>query len=107
MPQLARLSAAVAAAALSACASTAPPPPVVIGIDVPPPILPAECRTAGDPAWTDVPDADIRRRQSVGLWEVNRRAFHQLAASRTICAAALAAHFDKPNPRGRRAEPAE
>jgi hypothetical protein len=92
--------------AVAAC-SRAEPMPTVVSIDAPAPILPEECRTAGDPRWTSPPDADVRRRKSAELWNRNHDAFDNLAGRRRVCADSLAANFDKPKPRGPRAEPAE
>jgi len=78
--------------AAAAC-SRAEPMPTVVSIDVPAPILPGECSTAGDPKWTSPPDSDVRRRESAALWNRNHDAFDELSGRRRVCATALEKQF--------------
>ncbi len=81
-----------AAALLAAACAKAPPPVSVVSEPAPAPLLPAEC-TSPDPAWRDLPDADVTRSSVARLWRVNRNAYRQVVGARRVCRASLAAHF--------------
>lgn len=84
---------AVAAAALLAGCGTPPKPETVIVTErAPPPMIPAECNSAGDPKWRDVPDDDIRRSEGARNYEQNKRSVETIAGNRRVCWAGLKAH---------------
>jgi hypothetical protein len=79
--------------ALAAAACSKEPPPVTV-VSAPPvtPALPAECE-APDPAWTEVPDADIKRSTAARIWRANAQAFRTIKGLRRVCRAGLRAQF--------------
>lgn len=88
---------------LAACAKD--PPEVVLVSPAPAvPIIPAEClpctaadreqsRCNHDPAWTELPDADVRRSEAARNYRLNKDRYRSLLAKRRICRASLDAQF--------------
>lgn len=82
---------AVVAAMLAACAKD--PPEVVLVSQAPAiPVIAAEC-TSPDPAWTELPDADVRRSEAARNYRLNKDRYRSLLAKRRICRASLDAQF--------------
>lgn len=61
---------------------------VTVAVASPPPRAPAECFTA-DPAWVDVPDADVKRSQAVRINRRNKSNYAYVLGNRSTCRAGL------------------
>jgi hypothetical protein len=53
------------------------------------PAPPAECATARDPKWKAPPEGDELAADTARREQANKRAFHDLAGRRRVCAAGL------------------
>jgi hypothetical protein len=91
--QLIRIVAIMALVLAVAACGKSDPEPTIVAIAPPAPILPDECRTAGDPKWTSPPPTNVRRRESTALWNRNAEAFADVAGRRRICEAGLDTQF--------------
>ncbi|MEQ1698021.1 MAG: hypothetical protein ABL901_19490 [Hyphomicrobiaceae bacterium] len=81
----------IAAVLLASLLSTCDPvPPVTIVTPAPKPLVVApECDPTHDPRWTNLPDADVRRRQAARIVEHNGDAFDDVTGARAVCWASL------------------
>lgn len=91
---LSRLLAVVLAFAVAGC-EKAPPEIVIVSAEPAAPVLAAEC-TDADPAWLELPDADVRRAEAARNYRLNKGRYRTLLAKRRVCRAALAAQFPPP-----------
>lgn len=85
-----RRSLALAFAGLLAACSQAPPPPVTVAVSPPPPALAPEC-LAADPAWIDLPDADVTQSVAARTWRANKGRYRTLLMRREICRVSIRA----------------
>lgn len=86
-----RAASVLVAAMLSACAKD--PPEVVLVSQAPAvPVIAAECMSAA-PAWSDLPDTDVRRSEVARNYRLNKDRYRSLLAKRRICHASLDAQF--------------
>lgn len=87
-------------AGLAGCDKT-PPEVVVAPAERLHPAIAAECRT-DDPAWRDLPDADIRRAEMARNYRANKDLYRSVLDRRRVCRASLDVHFPpSPQPRAR------
>lgn len=82
----------IAIAILVAACSKEPPEVVLVSAAPAVPVIAAECRSP-DPAWVDLPDADVRRSEVARNYRLNKDRYRSLLARRGICRASLAAQF--------------
>jgi|GEM_PF-4444179 len=80
----------LALAGLLAACSQAPPPPVTVAVATPPPALAPEC-LAADPAWIDLPDADVTRSVAARSWRANKARYRTLLVRREVCRVSIRA----------------
>lgn len=75
---------------LAACSGQPPAPDVVLVTEAPPPpVVPDECDPQRDPAWRDVPDADVTQSVGARTYRANKQSMRGLSARRRICWAGL------------------
>jgi len=96
-----RRSLALALAGLLTACNQAPPPPVAVAVATPPPVLAPEC-LAAEPAWIDLPDADVTQSVAARTWRANKARYRTLLLRRDVCRVSIRAQGLAPAPDARR-----
>lgn len=72
---------------LAGCAKA--PGPVSVIADKPRTIKTAAECVSSDPAWSEVPDRDVKRAELARLWRENRQKYRTVIAARRVCRASV------------------